>query len=158
MAAYSAGSAFSTASFTFPDILLLKIFSFRRRLFSLASQMWQNWQEMPLMHPAVWKKAHGLQCPDLCPADPTLGSSADPGAGPGGGAGGAGGGTAVAIPAAKAESPVDIRGGSVGGAGGTGTRVGPSGPAGAPGTKLLSSLGSLGASGSPIASARETIE
>eukprot|EP00443_Scrippsiella_acuminata_P006704 CAMPEP_0115363960 /NCGR_PEP_ID=MMETSP0270-20121206/103509_1 /TAXON_ID=71861 /ORGANISM="Scrippsiella trochoidea, Strain CCMP3099" /LENGTH=108 /DNA_ID=CAMNT_0002786617 /DNA_START=51 /DNA_END=377 /DNA_ORIENTATION=+ len=90
MASYSVSSTVSAACFALPAILLLKIFSLRRRFFSLASQMWQNWQEMPFEQPAVWKKAQGLQSPELWPAEPMLGSSADPGAGPGGGAGGRG--------------------------------------------------------------------
>mmetsp|Transcript_88293 Transcript_88293/g.222846 ORF Transcript_88293/g.222846 Transcript_88293/m.222846 type:complete len:278 (-) Transcript_88293:390-1223(-) len=148
----------SEASFAFSAILLLKIFSLRRRFFSLASQMWQNWQEMPFEQPAVWKKAQGLQSPELCPADPRLGSSTDPNAGlSGGGAEGAVGGVAFRIAAPRVEPPEDIRGGSAGGAGGMGTRGDPSGPADAPGINLLNSIGSLGGAGSPIASASERI-
>jgi len=68
-------------------------FSFLRRFFSPASHKWQNWQARPLVQTAVCRKAHGLQRPAACPADPTLGSPWEPSAG---WLGGGGTGTAVA--------------------------------------------------------------
>lgn len=47
--------------------------AFWRRFFSPAEHRWQKLQSTPLPQPLVWKKAQGLQLPNLWPAEPTVG-------------------------------------------------------------------------------------
>lgn len=61
-------------------------FSFCRRFFSPGPQRWQNWQDLLLSQPLVWRNAQGLQFPTACVAEPMLGrDSSLPEAGGGGG-------------------------------------------------------------------------
>mmetsp|Transcript_129333 Transcript_129333/g.322412 ORF Transcript_129333/g.322412 Transcript_129333/m.322412 type:complete len:240 (-) Transcript_129333:468-1187(-) len=60
-------------------------FSWRRAFFTSGPQRWQNWQAKPFSQPLVCTKAHGLQLPTACAAEPALGSSNEPKAGLDGG-------------------------------------------------------------------------
>mmetsp|Transcript_25127 Transcript_25127/g.77507 ORF Transcript_25127/g.77507 Transcript_25127/m.77507 type:complete len:202 (-) Transcript_25127:292-897(-) len=82
------GYAHSVALRNFRAALKRSSFSFLRRFFSPGSHKWQNWHAGPCWHPVLCTKAHGLHWPEAWPADPTLGSSGEPGAGWLGGAGG----------------------------------------------------------------------
>mmetsp|Transcript_23322 Transcript_23322/g.66381 ORF Transcript_23322/g.66381 Transcript_23322/m.66381 type:complete len:317 (+) Transcript_23322:253-1203(+) len=74
-------------------------FSRRLRFRSSGPQRWQKLQPGPFAHRPAWAKAQGLQLPSAWPAEPTLGSSSDPGAGArGGGVKGA-----LAAPTAQRE-------------------------------------------------------
>jgi len=52
--------------------------AFWRRFFSPGRHRWQNVHSTPLPQPFVWKKAHGLQVPNLWLAEPTVGIAAVP--------------------------------------------------------------------------------
>jgi hypothetical protein len=81
-------TAFFCSSSSLCAALRCSSFSFCRRFFSPGPQRWQKEQAGPFSQPLVWRKAQGLQRPARWPADPMLGSSAEPGAGPAGGDGG----------------------------------------------------------------------
>merc|ERR1719221_2433383 len=117
----------SLSSLLFSKALRPASLSFWRFFFSPGSQRWQKEQRTPLPQPLVWKKAHGLQRPWLCPSEPALGNSAAPGAGPAGG-GGVGGSArkAGAMEEGHIPGPLCIRGAAAkGGCGGDGPTSAP---------------------------------
>lgn len=61
---------------------LLTRLLFLRRLRSSGSHKWQKRHAAAFPQRPEWKKAHGAQVPELCPAEPMLGRSGEPGAGP----------------------------------------------------------------------------